>query len=89
MNTLTAHKIDQQVRAVDVSIDDTILGIRLSDGRELRIPYPKIPWLEFLVSATSAQRKNWSLEPGGYAVYWEDMDDGVEVSHLLTIQPLT
>lgn len=89
MNTLTAHKIDTQVRAVDVSIDDAILGIRLSDGRELRIPYLKIPWLEFLVSATPQQRKNWSLEPGGYAVYWEDLDDGVEISHLLTMQSLT
>jgi len=34
------------------------------------------------------QRANWSLEPGGYAIYWPDLDDGIEVCHLLDMQPL-
>jgi hypothetical protein len=35
------------------------------------------------------QRANWKLEPGGYAIYWEDLDDGIEVCHLLDLQPIT
>ena len=38
--------------------------------------------------STPEQRQNWSLEPGGYAIYWEDLDDGLEVAHLLGLQPL-
>ncbi len=26
--------------------------------------------------------------PGGYAIYYEDLDDGIEVIHLLTPQPI-
>lgn len=31
---------------------------------------------------------NGSLEPDGYAIYWEDLDDGIEVCHILAVQPL-
>ncbi len=49
----------------------------------------RIAWLDWLLKATPEQRANWSLEPGGFAIYWEDLDDGVEVAHLLGIQPLS
>ena len=29
-----------------------------------------------------------SLEPGGYAIYWPYLDDGIEVCHLLNPQPM-
>jgi len=34
------------------------------------------------------QRANWSLEPGGFAIYWNDLDDGIEICHLLGMQPV-
>lgn len=43
---------------------------------------------QWLDEATPEQRPNWSLEPGGYAVYWDDLDDGGEVCHLLAVEPL-
>jgi len=46
------------------------------------------PWLKWLAQATPKQRANWSLEPGGYAIYWPDLDDGIEVCHLLDTQPI-
>ena len=48
----------------------------------------RIEWLRWLYEATPEQCANWSLEPGGYAVYWDDLDDGVEVCHLLALEPL-
>ena len=28
------------------------------------------------------------IEPRGFAVYWEDLDDGIELNHLLSMQPI-
>jgi len=48
----------------------------------------RVEWLNWLMKATQEQRLRWTIEPGGYAVYWEDLDDGIEVCHLLEMQPL-
>ena len=32
--------------------------------------------------ATPAQRRKWHIEPHGIAIYWDDLDDGIEVEHL-------
>jgi hypothetical protein len=48
----------------------------------------KIPWLKWLAKASPRQRAAWSLEPGGYAIYWEQLDDGVEICHLLGMESL-
>jgi hypothetical protein len=71
-----------------VSFAGDRLCIELSDGRELIVPYKKIPWLKWLARATPRQRAGWSLEPGGYAIYWEQLDDGVEICHLLGMESL-
>ncbi|NJN68185.1 MAG: DUF2442 domain-containing protein [Chloroflexaceae bacterium] len=34
------------------------------------------------------KREQWTIEPGGYAIYWEDLDDGIEIRHLLSTKPL-
>jgi len=67
---------------------DALLQIDLSDGRMITIPYNQIPWLDWLAQATPEQQNNWSIEPGGYAIYWENLDNGLEIAHLLGIQPL-
>ena len=87
MNTLL-DKTTEVVQARDVSFAGDRLCIELSDGRELSVPYKKIPWLKWLAKATPKQRANWSLEPGGFAIYWPDLDDGIEVCHLLDTQPI-
>ena len=56
-----------------------MLYIELTDGREIGVPLSRFPWLE---SATPTQRRKWHLEPGGFAVYWDELDDGIEVEHL-------
>jgi hypothetical protein len=87
MNTLTA-KTTNQVRAKAVRFAGNVLRVELSDGREIRLPLADVPWLKWLAKATPKQRANWSLEPGGHAIYWEDLDDGIEVCHLLNMQPI-
>ena len=87
MNTLL-DKTTEVVQARDVSFAGDRLRIELSDGRELSVPYKKIPWLKWLAKATPRQRAGWSLEPGGYAIYWEQLDDGVEICHLLGMESL-
>ncbi len=54
--------------------------IALNDGREIEIPLAHFLWL---AQANPRQRKKWSIEPRGYAVWWDDLDDGIEVDHLL------
>lgn len=87
MNTLIA-KTTEAVSACEVSFAGDHLCIELSDGRELSVPYKKLPWLKWLAKATPKQRADWSLEPGGYAIYWEQLDDGVEICHLLGVESL-
>ena len=87
MNTLLEKQTDA-VSAEAVRFTSERLVVELSDGRELSVPYKKIAWLRWLAKATPKQRANWSLEPGGYAIYWDDLDDGVEICHLLGMERL-
>ncbi|HJW85584.1 MAG TPA: DUF2442 domain-containing protein [Candidatus Brocadiaceae bacterium] len=43
--------------------------------------------MRWLANATPEQRSRWSIEPGGFAIYWEDLDDGIEVCRLLGVEP--
>jgi Protein of unknown function (DUF2442) len=87
MNTLIARQTEV-VSAENVRFAGERLIVGLSDGRELSVPYKKIPWLRWLAKATPKQRADWSLEPGGYAIYWEQLDDGIEICHLLAMESL-
>ncbi len=76
------------VSAVGVRFVGAKLHVELSDGRDLAVPYRKIPWLSWLAKARPIQRNAWSLEPGGFAIYWDQLDDGIEVCHLLAMEKL-
>ena len=85
----STERITDEVTAAGVSFSSDMLSISLSDGRIISIPLDKVEWLHWLKDATTGQRNNWHIEPGGFAIYWDDLDDGVEVQHLLGMQPLT
>jgi hypothetical protein len=85
---ILANKATEQVGATAVRFIDNILLVSLSDGREVSLPIERIEWLNWLVKATPQQRSKWSIEPGGFAIYWDELDDGIEVRHLLEMQPL-
>lgn len=87
MLTLT-NKATEQVCATDVHFSGNLLHVSLSDGREIRVPMEHVEWLQWLLKASPEQRSRWSIEPGGFAVYWEELDDGIEICHLLEMQPI-
>jgi hypothetical protein len=88
MPTLANRKI-QEVCATNIRFDKDILYVSLSDYREISLPIKRIDWLEWLAKATPEQQSNWTIEAGGFAIYWEDLDDGIEVCHLLSMHPMT
>jgi hypothetical protein len=83
-----ADNITNEVSAVGVRFENNRLYVTLSDSREISLPIDRVEWLDWLAKATPKQRANWSIEPNGFAIYWEDLDDGIEICHLLGMQPL-
>ena len=73
------------VAAVGVRLTKERVYIELSDGREIGVP---LATFAFLRQASAEALANWKLEPHGFAVYWPDLNDGLEVRHLLDPQPL-
>jgi hypothetical protein len=88
MPTLTNSKA-QTVFATGVRFDKNMLYVSLNDNREICLPVDRMDWLDWLAKATPQQRANWSLESGGFAIYWDDLDDGIEVCHILSMHPLS
>ncbi len=87
MPTVT-YKAVEEVQAQGVRFADDKIYVLLSDGREVGLPLDRIEWLSWLEQASPEQRARWSIEPGGFAIYWEDLDNGFEVRHILELQPL-
>jgi len=81
MNTSDNNVTMEEAIAVNVRLLDTMIYIDLSDKREIGVPIARYKWL---AQATPQQRTQWSLEPGGFAIYWEELDDGIEICHLLS-----
>lgn len=88
MNTLITDTT-KQVRAKNVRFASNLMHVSLSDGREITLRLNQFAWLKWLAKATPKQRANWSIEPGGFAIYWNDLDDGIEICHLLGLEPLS
>ena len=66
--------------AVDVTFDKDVLQVRLSDGREVRVP---LEWFPKLRDASVEQRANWRLIGNGVGIHWPDIDEDLSVSGLL------
>ena len=76
------------MQAKNARFEGDTLRILLSDGREVSLPMDQMDWFKWLANATPEQRSKWTIEPRGFAVYWEELDDGFEIEHLLSLQPL-
>ncbi len=78
-----------EVGAVNVRVTDTMLWVTLTDGREIGYPL-NVRYMRWLANAAPEQKANWQImEPGGWVIYWPDLDDGIEVVHLLAVKPIT
>lgn len=81
-------KRQNAVRATNVRFARDMLYVTLSDGREIGLSVRTTKWLKWLARATPKQRSKWEIEPLGDAIYWSELDDGIEVYHLLSAQTL-
>jgi hypothetical protein len=77
MSTLA---IEFDAKAVDVTVDATMLRVTLADGRELAVP---IEWSPRLRNATPEQRKNWRFIGAGQGIHWPEIDEDISIASLL------
>lgn len=77
------------VGARGVKWDGDILTIELSDARSVAVDVSRVEWLGWLRAADKKTRRAFQIEePDGFAIYWPDLDDGIEILHLLTASPV-
>lgn len=77
MSTLT---FEHDPLAVDTTITNDSLTVGFADGRSLSVP---LAWYPRLAQATAAERANWHLLGGGYAIEWPDLDEHIGIAGLL------
>ena len=76
------------VQIQNLYFDGDLLFVELSDERQIGLPFRRIKWLQWLAQATPQQRLCWTIQPHGYAVWWDELDDGFELIHALSPQRL-
>ena len=61
-----------------VRFDENSMWVDLADGRVIAVP---LAWFPRLLRATTEQREQFELSPGG--LHWEALDEDVSVAGLL------
>ncbi|MEX0784547.1 MAG: DUF2442 domain-containing protein [Dehalococcoidia bacterium] len=85
----SAAESPPNVGAKSVSLEGDLLTVVLTDARQVVVDIARVSWLQWLRRADSRARSHYEIEePGGFAIYWPDLDDGIEVAHLLTPAPV-
>ena len=77
MSTLV---VEHQARAQTVEVTDEELIVELDDGRTISVP---LAWFPRLVHGTPMERRNWRLIGDGEGIHWPELDEDIEVKHLL------
>ncbi|MDF7680458.1 DUF2442 domain-containing protein [Enterobacteriaceae bacterium ESL0689] len=68
------------IRVMNVCIDDDCLTVDLMDGRSISVP---VAWFPRLAAGTAEQRQNWVLCGAGYGIHWPDLDEDLSTEELL------
>jgi len=66
--------------AQEVSFDEHMMHIQLTDGRVLSVP---IVWFPTLHQAKPAQRRKVKIGGGGIALHWPDLDEDLSIAGLM------
>lgn len=77
MSTLV---IEYQARAQKVKVTDEELIVELDDGRTISVP---LAWFPRLLHGTPEERAHWRLIGNGEGIHWPELDEDIEVRHLL------
>ena len=81
--SISANELGQPA-ATHVSVTETAIDIKLSDGRSLSVP---ISWYPRLEHGTEAERDNWKLIGSGLGIHWSDLDEDISVEALVAGNP--
>lgn len=68
----------------DVRFNGEKVHFIYADGGEFCAP---LAWYPRLARATDAQRRNWTLNGGGYGVHWPDVDEDLSAEGVLRGEP--
>ena len=77
MSTLV---IERQARAENVKVTDEEFIVDLDDGRTIIV---SLAWFPRLLHGTPEERAHWRLIGDGEGIHWPDLDEDIEVRHLL------
>jgi len=67
-------------RAQEVQVTDEELIVALEDGRTISVP---LAWFPRLLHGTPEERANWRFIGNGEGIHWPELDEDIEVAHLL------
>ena len=77
---MTTLVLETDPAATDVHVDADTFTVTLEDGRQLRVP---LAWYPRLAAGSEAERNNWELLGGGYAIAWAGLDEHIGIEGLL------
>ena len=66
--------------AKEVSFDDDLMWVELTDGRRLGVPLAYFPRL---MKAKPKQRDKCTISGGGIGLHWDELDEDISVEGLL------
>jgi len=69
------------VLITEVSFEEDVLQVFLSDGREIRVP---LEWFPKLRDASPEARRHWRLIGKGIGVHWPDLDEDLSIDGILS-----
>jgi hypothetical protein len=81
--SISANELGQPA-ATHVSVTETTIDIKLSDGRSFSVP---ISWYPRLEHGTEAERDNWTLIGSGLGIHWPNLDEDISVEALVAGNP--
>ncbi len=74
----------QRTRAKTVSMAEDAITVELHDGRVISAP---LAWYPRLLHATRGERERWRLIGSGEGIHWPDLDEDIDVEHLIAGKP--
>lgn len=72
--------IERRVQIQTVKVTEEELILELSDGRTISVP---LVWFPRLWYGTPEERANWRLIGDGEGIHWPDLDEDIEIMHVL------
>ena len=66
--------------AKEISFDDELMHVQLTDGRIVSVP---IIWFPILRHATPEQRKKYEIGGGGVSLHWPELDEDLSLANLM------